>query len=263
MQGLQEIWRYRLFIVSTVRREFALRYFNSLLGSAWAVIQPMAMIVVYTVIFSQIMLARLPEANFPLAYSFYLCAGLLTWTFFAEIVNRSLIMFLENANMLKKLNFPHMCFPLAIVFSALLNFSIIFGIFTIVMIISGHFPGWAFLGLVPVLIIQIAFAFGLGLGLGVLNVFFRDVGQLTSIILQLLFWCTPIVYPISILPAALQAWVSLSPFTVITSAYQQIIVYGRWPNWYDLSWVAAFSLLLCAWGAYLYRAHAHELVDEL
>ena len=102
---LKNLWAYRGFISGSVKREFQMKYRNSMLGAAWTVINPLAMIVVYTVIFSQIMRMRLPGAESNFAYSVYLCAGVLTWGFFAEIVNRSQTVFIENANMLKKLSF--------------------------------------------------------------------------------------------------------------------------------------------------------------
>src|SRR3546814_5398296 len=162
------------------------------------------MILVYTVIFSQIMRAKLPGIDSTFAYSIYLCAGLLTWGLFAEIVGRSQNVFLEHANLLKKLSFPRLCLPVTLVLSSLVNFAIIFGLFTAFLVISGNFPGLLIVAVLPVLAIQIAFAIGLGMVLGVLNVFFRDVGQLFGVVLQFWFWLTPIIYPASILPERLQ-----------------------------------------------------------
>ena len=101
-----------------------------------------------------------------------MCAGILTWGFFAEITGRAQNMFLEQANLLKKLSFPRLCLPVIVVVNASLNFAIIFTLFTFFLLLSGNFPGWSFLALVPVLAIQTAFAIGLGMSLGVLNVFF-------------------------------------------------------------------------------------------
>jgi lipopolysaccharide transport system permease protein len=106
---LSILWAYRGFILGSVNREFQLKYRNSLLGAAWTVINPLAMIVVYTVIFSQVMRAKLPGVDHGFAYSIYLCAGSLTWGLFAEIVGRGQNIFIENANLLKKISFPRMC----------------------------------------------------------------------------------------------------------------------------------------------------------
>src|SRR3546814_16488470 len=116
------------------------------------------MILVYTVIFSQIMRAKLPGIDSTFAYSIYLCAGLLTWGLFAEIVGRSQNVFLEHANLLKKLSFPRLCLPVTLVLSSLVNFAIIFGLFTAFLVISGNFPGLPIVAVLLVLAIQIAFA---------------------------------------------------------------------------------------------------------
>jgi lipopolysaccharide transport system permease protein len=263
MEMIKALWAYRGFIVGSVKREFQSKYRNSLLGAAWTVLNPLAMIVVYTVIFAQVMRARLPGVESTFAYSIYLCAGVLTWGLFAEITGRAQNMFLDNANLIKKLNFPRLCLPVTVVANAGLNFAIVFGLFTAFLIISGNFPGWAYLALIPVLTIQVVFAIGLGITLGVLNVFFRDVGQFFGIFLQFWFWLTPIVYSATILPERLQPLMLLNPMARLTGAYQTILVNGQWPNWYSLWPVVVLSLVLCAIGMRLYRAHAGEMVDEL
>src|SRR5690606_4943711 len=135
---LQALWSYRGFIFGSVKREFQLKYRNSMLGAAWTIIQPLSMIIVYTVIFAQIISAKLPGVESTFGYSIYLCAGIITWGLFAEIVSRSQSVFLENANLLKKLNFPRLCLPVTIVATALINFGIIFGLFLIFLLISGN-----------------------------------------------------------------------------------------------------------------------------
>ena len=105
MSYLRALWAYRGFILGSVQREFQSKYRNSLLGAAWTVINPLAMIVVYTVIFSQLMRSKLPGLDTTFGYSIYLCAGTLTWGLFAEITGRAQNTFLENANLLKKLKF--------------------------------------------------------------------------------------------------------------------------------------------------------------
>jgi len=234
-----------------------------MLGAAWTVINPLAMIFVYTVIFSQIMRVRLPGAESNFAYSVYLCAGLLTWSFFAEIVNKSQTVFLENANMLKKINFPRLCLPVITILNALLNFSIVFGLFTVFLIVSGNFPGWSYLALLPVFIVLIAFSAGLGITLGVLNVFFRDAGQLFSVIMQFWFWFTPIVYPASILPDTVRRFLIFNPMAGIIAACQQILVSGQWPDWGSLLPVLILSVALCFFGWRLFRKRSGEMVDEL
>ncbi len=260
---LGRLWAYRGFIAGNVRREFQAKYRNSLLGSLWSLIQPLSMIVVYTVIFASVMRAKLPGVDSTFAYSIYLCAGTLTWGLFAEITARGQSVFIENANLIKKLNFPRLCLPTVVVLSAGLNFAIIFGIFTIFLWLTGNFPGWPFLAVLPLLAVETAFAIGVGVTLGVLNVFFRDVAQLFGVILQFWFWLTPIVYPVTILPEAIQPWIQRNPMTPLVNAYQDVLVAGHWPRWESLWPMATLALVSCLLGYRLFRRHAGEMVDEL
>jgi lipopolysaccharide transport system permease protein len=260
---LRSLWGFRGFILSSVKREFQSKYRNSLLGALWMVINPLAMILVYTVIFSQVMSAKLPGVDSTFSYSIYLCAGILTWGFFAEITGRAQNMFLEQANLLKKLSFPRLCLPVIVVVNASLNFAIIFTLFTFFLLLSGNFPGWSFLALVPVLAIQTAFAIGLGMSLGVLNVFFRDVGQFFGVVLQFWFWLTPIIYPITILPERFRPMMSLNPMASLVEAYQNILVSNQWPDWNKLLPIVLLAILLCILSLHLFRKHSGEMVDEL
>jgi len=260
---LRPLWAYRGFIIGSVMREFQSKYRNSMLGAAWTIINPLSMIMVYTVIFSQIMKAKLPGVDTTFAYSIYLCAGILTWGLFAEIVGRAQSTFLENANLLKKLSFPRLCLPVIVVMNAGLNFAIIFGLFTIFLVLSGNFPGWPYLALVPTLVILVVFAIGLGITLGILNVFFRDVGQFFGIVLQFWFWLTPIIYPASILPERIQPLMNLNPMARLIEAFQVILVKSQWPNWYSLWPVIILAIILFVVGFRLFRRHAGEMVDEL
>ncbi len=260
---IKALWAYRGFIFGSVRREFQSRYSNSLLGAAWTVINPLAMIVVYTVVFSQVMKARLPGVDGRFAYSIYLCAGVLTWTFFSETVSRAQNVFLDNANLIKKVSLPRMCLPVIVVINASVNFLIIFGLFTLFLIASGSFPGFVYFAVIPILVVQVLFSVGLGITLGVLNVFFRDVGQLFGVVLQFWFWLTPVVYPVNILPEFAQRALRFNPMTNIIASYQGVLVNGQWPDWTSLWPVTVLALLLCVWGLRLFRAHAGEMVDEL
>ncbi|MBD9634216.1 MULTISPECIES: ABC transporter permease [Pseudomonadaceae] len=259
----RSVWSYRGFIAGSVKREFQARYRNSMLGALWTVINPLAMILVYTVIFSQVMRARLPGVDDSLAYSVFLCAGLITWGLFSEIIGRSLSMFLDNANLLKKLSFPRICLPLIVILNACANFAIILALFLGFLLITGRLPGMALIALPALLLIQLLFCVGLGMVLGILNVFFRDVGQFFGIALQFWFWLTPIVYPLSILPAGIRQLVSLNPMTPLMHAYQEVFLSGAWPDWSSLLPIAVLGLILCVCGLALFRARSGEMVDEL
>lgn len=257
------LYRYRHFILGSVRRDFEARYQQSLLGAAWAVLQPLAMIIIYTVIFSQIMRAKLPGIETDYAYSIYLCAGVLTWNLFTDIVGRAQGVFLEHANLLKKLNFPRICLPLIVIVNAAIQFAISFGLFLSFLLIAGQFPGWPLCAVVPLLLLQIALAIGLGVTLGIVNVFFRDVGPFFGIVLQFWFWLTPIVYPLSILPESVQRFVMWNPMARVIGAYQTIFVQHAWPDAGALVPVVVVSGVLCGLAWRLFQRRADEMVDEL
>jgi lipopolysaccharide transport system permease protein len=234
-----------------------------MLGALWNVLNPLAMIVVYTVIFTQLMRAKLPGVDSSFGYSIYLCAGVLTWGLFSEITARSQTSFLENANLLKKINFPTLCLPVIVILNALLNFAIVFGLFTVFLVVSGNFPGWAYIALIPLLALIIIFAVGLGMVLGVLNVFFRDIGQAFGIFISFWFWLTPIVYPINILPKVGQDLMMYNPLAPLLGAVQNVLVQGLWPNWMNLIYPTLLGLIFCILGWRLFKKHSGEMVDEL
>ena len=263
MTMLRALWVYRGFILGSVKREFQSKYRNSMLGAAWMILNPLAMILVYTVVFAQVMRARLAGVDSIFAYSIYLCAGTLSWGLFSEIAGRAQNMFLDNANMLKKLSFPRICLPEIVVLNASLNFGIIFGLFSLFLVVSGNFPGVVFIAIIPLTMALIAFAMGLGLTLGVLNVFFRDVGQFFSIFLQFWFWFTPVVYPINTIPLSFQSIIQWNPMASIVEGFQAVLVHKQWPELQSLQWVSCLAILFCVLGISLFRKHSGEMVDEL
>ena len=119
------------------------------------------------------------------------------------------------------------------------------------------------LALAPLLLVQLLFAAGLGGVLGILNVFFRDVGQLFGVLLQFWFWSTPIVYPVSILPEWAATMMQLNPLLPLMEGYQVILVSGGWPDWGRVAVVAVLSITLCVFSVMLFKKHAGDIVDEL
>jgi lipopolysaccharide transport system permease protein len=236
---------------------------GSLLGSIWSVVNPLAMNFIYTVIFSRIMHAKLPGINDPMAYGMYICAGLLPWTYFIELLNRFPNIFLDQAAMIKKVNFPRTTLPVIVLCSSTINFTIIFFIFLLFLLVTGRFPGWVILGFIPLLIIQQVFVIGLGILLGTVNVFFRDIGQFLNVVLQFWFWFTPIVYPLTIIPPRVQKIISYNPLTSLVQAYQNIIIYHQWPQWADF-WIHFIGAILALMGGFIvFSRLSGEMVDEL
>jgi lipopolysaccharide transport system permease protein len=150
-----------------------------------------------------------------------------------------------------------------VVLNAWVNFLIILTIFLLFLILTGLFPGWPLLAIVPVLALQTVLAIGLGVIVGILNVFFRDVGQLFNIALQLWFWVTPVIYPLTILPDWARALVMLNPMTAVVTAYQSIFVSAAWPQWLSLVPAAIWAIVVCILALALFRSRAGEMVDEL
>ncbi len=257
------IYAFRGFIMGSVKREFSLRYSNSMLGAAWLILQPLSQILIFTLVFSQVLGSRLAGVPGTFSYSIFLCAGVLTWGFFSEIITRSQTVFLDYANLIKKINFPRICLPVVVILNALTGFAIVFGLFTLFLVITGNFPGWKYAAIFPVLGIQIMFAIGLGIIIGILHVFFRDVGQFFTIVMQLWFWLTPIVYPLSTLPDWAAKLVRLNPIAPIAKAYQRVLVYGTAPVWGELAPSFIIAVIFCIFAVLLFLRRAGEIVDEL
>ena len=261
--SLKAVWNFRGFVLGSVRRDYQLRYRGTVLGIVWILLQPLAMIFVYTIVFSQVMKPKFDGLEGEFAYSIYLCTGIIVWNLFAEIIQRTQSVFLDNANLLKKISFPRLTLPVIVVVTALLNFVIVFGVFLLFLIITGNQPGSVFFSMIPLLVILVSFAAALGVTIGVLNVFFRDAGQLSSLLLQLWFWGTPIVYPVSILPDWLRPWMSINPMYHLIQACQNILVFHRLPDWQDLLLLGFISVGLSIYALRFFRRHVDELVDEL
>jgi lipopolysaccharide transport system permease protein len=263
LEIFRAVWSYRGFVLGSVQREFQSKYRNSMLGAVWSVLNPLAMIFVYTVIFTEVMQTKLPATANSFGYSIYLCSGVLTWGFFAEIVGRAQTVFIDNANLLKKLNFPRLCLPAVVVLSASLNFLIVFTIFTLFLVASGNFPGWSYLGVFPLLFLMALLAIGLGTVLGVLNVFFRDVGQFFGIFITFWFWLTPIVYPAGAVGKQASMLLDLNPMTKLIGGFQGIFIDHIWPDWSQLWPAGLLAIGFSIAGLKLFRSRAGEMVDEL
>jgi lipopolysaccharide transport system permease protein len=260
---LEALWRYRSFILGMARREFQARYLGSVLGSLWAILSPLAMVVIYTVVFGHLMRTRVPGVTDALGYGAFLCAGLFTWAMFTEILQRCVSVFVEQGNLLKKMSFPRASLPAIVVVSASIHFAIVFVILVILLVSTGRFPGWVILGFVPLLALQQSLALGLGVALGVMNVFFRDVAHVVAIGLQFWFWLTPIVYPAEVLGPRVRGLLALNPLTGIAVGYQEIVLHGRWPNWWECAPQAVAALLALLAARAVFRRFSGEMTDHL
>ena len=260
---LRGLFSYRSFIATSIRNEFVARFSRSSLGGLWMIINPLAQVLIYALILSNVLAAKLPGIDNKYAYALYLMAGTLAWSLFSEIVGRCLTLFIENGNLMKKMRFPRITLPFIVLGSCLLNNVLLFASVLAVFVCLGHMPTLQMLWIIPLILTVAALAIGLGVILGVLNVFVRDIGQVVPIVLQILFWFTPIVYPISIIPENLKSIIAYNPMYPVVTAYHDVMVYGVAPNFTQLGLTILCSLLLLLLSLFMFRRAAPEMVDAL
>lgn len=258
------LWRYRHFILASIKGELRGRYARSRLGAAWFVLNPLAQAVIFSLVLGQVLAARLPETNISGAYPIYLLAGTAAWGLFSEILNRSVNIFVEQASVLKKIAFPRLCLPVIVWGSAILNHTLLLAaVMVIFAIFFSHFPGWTIV-LIPVGAALISIlAFGLGVLLGVVNVFSRDIAQAMGVVMQLWFWLTPIVYPRSIIPDGYRFLVDLNPISHLVILYQDALLYNQAPDPLRLLYPLALGLIAVLVSFAVFRRASSEMVDAL
>ena len=257
------LWQYRQFVCSSIKNELISRFARSKLGGLWMIINPLAQVVIYALILSNVLAAKLPGINNKYAYAIYLMAGLLAWNLLSEIVGRCLNLFIEQGNLMKKMRFPRIALPAIVVGSNLISNALLFFAMLGIFLVLGHNFFSTMFWLLPLTLMLAGFALGIGLILGILNVFLRDLGQVVPIVLQIWFWFTPIVYPAHIIPESYRFWLNLNPVYHFTKAYQNIIVYGHSPEIDGLMIISALSLLLLLLSLFLFRRASEEMVDVL
>lgn len=264
MLGLfHSLWHWRHFIASSIKNDLRARFSRSLLGGTWMLLNPLAMVMIYTLVLSAVLTARLPGIESQYAYAIYLISGMLCWTLFLEITQRCLGVFIESGNQMKKINFPRITLPVIVTGTSLLSYLLLLAITLIVFAILGHLSWLALFWLPLLTLLTLAFALGLGMILGTLNVFIRDLGQAMGIIFQLLFWFTPIVYPVSILPEGMRSLLQYNPLYHLVEGYHQVLAYQQAPDLLALTVVALLSVLLLLLGFILFRKASPEMMDML
>lgn len=257
------VWQYRNFVASAIKAEIKGRFASSKFGFFWLVLHPLAQVAVFALVLAKVLGAKLPGMEGDWAYVAYLLAGILGWQLFFEVVTRCTDAFVTNANYLKKVVFPRICLPVIISGSALINNLLLFVAMVVILYMIGFRPSATFVWLPLLIMLNLAFAIGLGIVLGVLNVFVRDVSQVLQIVLQFWFWLTPIVYSIQILPEGFGPMLKWNPMYLLITAYHDILIYGRAPNWADLLHFSILSGVLIVVGLVLFRRASPEMVDVL
>ena len=227
---MRSFWRYRRFIWTAALSDLRHRYAGSGLGVFWNVVTPLAMMTIYTFVFSSALGPRYGSTGsasgpFPL----YLSAGFLPWVAFADCVTRGTQAFVVNSVYLKKLPIPEHVFVAQTAVSALLGMLIAVGLLIGLALLFGQSPHWTWLLLPLVVVLWQGFGFGLALGLSTLNVFFRDIGQVLGVFLQIWMWSVPIVYLEEMLPEAYRAGLPFNPAYPFVRALRDTYLYAELP----------------------------------
>lgn len=261
---IRSLWRYRSFILASIRGDLRGRFARSSLGALWFILHPLAQALIFSIVLAEVLGARLPHTDVSGAYPIYLLSGVAAWGLFSEILTRSMTVFIEHSAALKKIAFPRLCLPVITWGSALVNHVLLLlAIMLIFSIFFGHYPGWSALAVLLGMGLISLVAFGLGVFLGILNVFTRDVGQVMAVVLQLWFWMTPIVYPASIVPERFKAVIAWNPMTPLVAIYQDALLLDAWPRPWPLVSVTALGLAMAALSFLVFRRASADLVDEL
>lgn len=260
---LRTTWGYRGFIFSSIRTELRARFARSKLGGMWMILHPLSNVLIFTLVFSSLLSAKLPGVESPHAYAIYLMAGTLAWSLFAETMTRCLTLFIDNGSLLKKVAFPKMTLPLIAMGGALVHNAFLLGAIVLMFGLLGHLPGGALVWLPVLAGVTLALAFGLGMILGVLNVFIRDIGQVVPVIMQFFFWLTPIVYVEAIIPVPYRGWLVLNPLAPLVKGYQNVLLFDRPPEWGAVGGTALMALVLTTAALVLFRKASPDMVDQL
>jgi len=232
---------HRALVLSIVRREVSQRYRGSFLGPIWAILTPAVQIVIFTLIFSGIFQARFGGESGPLGFAVYLFCGLLPWLAFAEAVQRSTSVVLENVNLVKRVVFPVEALTVQLSLAALVQQAI----GTVVLLTAALLlerilsPTLFFLPLL--LIPQLLLTIGLGWLVASFGVFLRDTGQLVQLSLMAWMYLTPIFYPESMVPPRYRWLVEANPMAPLIRSYRRVLLEGRLPDWPGLGWTSIFA----------------------
>jgi lipopolysaccharide transport system permease protein len=213
---LHELWNYRELLISFTMRDIKIRYKQTALGFLWAIIQPLLMMVIFTVIFGGF--AKIPSEGIP--YPLFSFAALLPWMLFSEGLTRSTMSMVVNANIMTKVYFPRMIMPISGILSPLLDFVVSFSILILMMAYYGFVPTINVVFLPLLILLALATSLGVGLWLSVLNVKYRDFQYTLPFIIQLWMYASPVVYPASMIPEALRPLYALNPMVGVIEGFR-------------------------------------------
>lgn len=255
--GLREMWRYRELLWVLTLRSVQIRYKQSILGIAWAVLQPLALMLMFTLIFS--VLLKVPSDGVP--YPIFSYSALLFWTFFSNSLSHAIPSLQENAPLIRKIYFPREFFPMSSILAAVFDLLIASLIFLGLMFYYNIPFTVNILYVVPVLIIQTVFTMGVCFIFSALNAYYRDVKYALPLVIQLWLYATPIIYPISSVPERLRLYYMLNPMTGIIESYRNVLVKGLPPSSFYMAVAAAGAVLLFILGYIYFKRIEMTLAD--
>jgi lipopolysaccharide transport system permease protein len=261
---LRSLWQYRQFVWETALGDFRYRYAGSRLGVFWNVAAPLALLAIYTVVFSGVLSprlagGRLAEALFPL----YLGSGFLPWAAFTDCLTRGTNALVTNAAYLKKMPIPEQVFVAQTAASATLGMFISFALLVALALVLGHAPAATWLLLPAVGVLWQAFGFGLALLFGAFNVFFRDLAQVLGVVLQIWMWSLPVVYLEEVLPDAYRATLPFNPAYPFLVTLREVFLYDSTPAWWMWVAMAAWAIVAISVGHFAIRALRADIRDQV
>jgi lipopolysaccharide transport system permease protein len=244
-EHINELYRYRELVLVWGIREIRVRYKQAFLGTAWAILQPLVMMIVFTLVFSRF--AKVPTDGIP--YPIFSYTALLPWTMLSTAITFGVPSLVNNLNLVTKTYFPREILPIGAVGASFFEFLVASSIFVVMLIYYRIEPSWAMLWLPLVLILQLVLILGVTFTGSALLVLYRDVRFIVPLGLQIWLYLTPIIYPITVVPEKYLPLYILNPMAGIITAYRQIILYGQSPDWISLaiSAVEAILVFLCGY----------------
>ena len=278
MTTLAEYAASRELLGNLTQRELRGKYKRSALGWAWSLINPLALALIFTFVFGVVFQSRLEAVgNSTLegitAYPLFLLAGLLPWAFLSNGITGSIGALVSNANLVKKVYFPREILIGANVFSWVVSLFIELSVLGVALLIFGN----VWLQFIPLILLVIAlqtiFVIGIGMLLAILNVYFRDVQHFVGIGLQLWFYATPVIYPITLLADNLSersvlginalTLYKMNPMTPFIEMYHDMFFYLQWPDWKYLVYAAFWAFAMFAFGLFVFKKLEPRLAEEL
>lgn len=253
------VFAYREMLFNTVRRELRSRYKGSVLGFLWTFLNPLLSLVVYTLVFSIIMRAKIPQHSF----SIYLFTGLLPWLYFANTIQQSTILMHNNSNLIKKIYFPRLVLPISLVATNLVNLLLSSIILLVALIIEGVSISWVLVYIPLLLLLLTFFILSITLLLSALTVYFRDIEHIMTIVTMAWFYVTPIVYAPNLYPSNVYRIFMINPLMPLITGFQDVLLYNTQPNTWGLAYVFLISDVLFIVGYFVFDKLQRRFAEEM